>query len=452
MCRHSHDAAVARLAAALRSLPDGAPVRLAKPSSNLFRFGGRDSTAGLPTDGLDTVIELDAAARTAEVGGLITYERLVAATLPAKLMPAVVPQLKTITLGGAVAGLGIEATSFRHGLPHESVLEMDVLTGSGELVTVRPGDPLFDGFPNSYGTLGYAVRLVISLQPVSAVVEVRHLRFDDPAAGFAELDRIWSDGEHDGSPVDFLDGVAFGPEELYLSLGRFTDDPGPTSDYTGQSVYYRSLRRRQHDRLTVHDYLWRWDTDWFWCSAAFGVQNRFLRPLWPKDQRRSDVYRRLVSLDRRLGLTRRMAALRGRRSEAVIQDVEIPVSSAARFLTEFCESVPIRPVWLCPLRLSGDRQWPLYPLRTGERYVNFGFWATVPLAPGQSDDHHNRLVERLVADLGGHKSLYSTVHYSREEFWRKYGEQSYRDLKARYDADRRLPDLYEKVVGDRATR
>ena len=42
-------------------------------------------------------------------------------------MPLVVPQLKTITLGGAVTGLGIESTSFRHGLPHESVREMDVL-------------------------------------------------------------------------------------------------------------------------------------------------------------------------------------------------------------------------------------------------------------------------------------------------------------------------------------
>ena len=46
-------------------------------------------------------------------------------------MPLVVPQLKTITLGGAVTGLGIESTSFRHGLPHESVREMDVLTGDG---------------------------------------------------------------------------------------------------------------------------------------------------------------------------------------------------------------------------------------------------------------------------------------------------------------------------------
>ena len=32
----------------------------------------------------------------------------------------------------------------------------------------------------------------------------------------------------------------------------------------------------------MYDYLWRWDTDWFWCSGAFGVQNPTVRRLWPK--------------------------------------------------------------------------------------------------------------------------------------------------------------------------
>ena len=66
---------------------------------------------------------------------MCTYEHLVEVTLAHGRIPLVVPQLRTITLGGAVTGLGIESTSFRNGLPHESVLEMDVLTGSGDLVT-----------------------------------------------------------------------------------------------------------------------------------------------------------------------------------------------------------------------------------------------------------------------------------------------------------------------------
>jgi FAD/FMN-containing dehydrogenase len=52
------------------------------------------------------VLHVDPASRTAVVGGMTTYEDLADATLAHGLMPFVVPQLKTITLGGAVTGLG----------------------------------------------------------------------------------------------------------------------------------------------------------------------------------------------------------------------------------------------------------------------------------------------------------------------------------------------------------
>ncbi len=166
-----------------RPLPPGTPVRLGKQTSNLFRF---DATRAerLDTAGLAGVIRVDPDARTAEVQGMSTYEDFVDVTLAHGLMPLVVPQLKTITLGGAVAGLGIESRSFRHGL-HESVREVDILTGSGDVVTAKPDDEatadLFQGFPNSYGTLGYALRLVIDLQPVAPYVRLEHRRFADAA-------------------------------------------------------------------------------------------------------------------------------------------------------------------------------------------------------------------------------------------------------------------------------
>ena len=115
-------------------------MRLAKTTSNLFRPRRATQAPGLDVSGLDGVIAIDARAGTADVAGMTTYEHLVDATLPYGLIPLVVPQLRTITLGGAVSGLGIESTSFRSGLPHESVVEMDVFTGAGEVVTTRPGD------------------------------------------------------------------------------------------------------------------------------------------------------------------------------------------------------------------------------------------------------------------------------------------------------------------------
>jgi FAD/FMN-containing dehydrogenase len=439
----THAAAAADLVRRYRAVPAGTPVRLGKPSSNLFRFGG-PSAQRLDTSHLTGVIGVDEAARTAEVQGMTTYEDLVDATLPHGLMPTVVPQLKTITLGGAVTGLGIESTSFRYGLPHESVREMDVLTADGEVITASPDGPhadLYRGFANSYGTLGYALRLVIDLLPVRPYVRLEHRR-----VASADLTAVISEVCADES-VDFVDGTVFEPGEPYLTIGRLTDDPGPgTSDYTGQQIFYRSIRERTVDHLTIHDYLWRWDTDWFWCSRVFGVQHPAVRRLWPRRFRRSDVYRRLVALDRRTGLSGRVRRLaRLPQEEPVIQDVEIPVERLAEFLDAFHRDIGIAPVWLCPLRLRSDQPWPLYPMRPGELYVNVGFWSAVPETPGDPEAH-NRRIEELVAELGGHKSLYSTVHYSESEFWEHYNGPGYRALKQRYDPYDRLPDLYHKVA------
>src|ERR1700727_2962113 len=174
----AHVEGVERFLASYRSIPSTSAVRLAKPTSNLFRDRAKLSTPRLDVSGLTNVISVDSDARTADVAGMCTYEDLVAATRPYGLSPMVVPQLKTITLGGAVAGLGIEATSFRNGLPHESVLEAEILTGDGRVVVARPDNEhaeLFRTFPNSYGTLGYSLRLRIELERVKPYVWLRHI-------------------------------------------------------------------------------------------------------------------------------------------------------------------------------------------------------------------------------------------------------------------------------------
>ena len=462
-----HVAAAADLVRRFRELPPDVRVRLGKPSSNLFRFGAPPPT--LDASGLSGVIAVDPVARTADVAGMTTYEDLVDATLPHGLTPLVVPQLKTITLGGAVAGLGIESTSFRHGLPHESVREMEILTGSGDVVTATPDGEhadLYRGFPNSYGTLGYALRLVIDLQPVTPYVRLHHRRYPDAQACTDAIVELAGRGLQEshfhaatpresgfpatGAMVDFLDGTVFDPGEQYLTTGEFVEalPPGVTaSDYTGQQIFYRSQQRREVDHLTVRDYIWRWDTDWFWCSRALGVQHPVIRRLWPGRYRRSDVYRRIVALDRRHGFSDRLNTLRRRPvEEPVVQDVEIPARNLPAFLEGFHRDIGISPVWLCPLRLRSGRPWTLYPMRPGELYVNVGFWSSVPGRP-EEPDAHNRRIEQLVTDLDGHKSLYSTVHYGEDEFWKHYNGPAYRALKQRYDPRGRLPDLYSKVAG-----
>src|SRR5215472_13518212 len=383
LSEEQHRAAVTAIQRAYAAIPQGSPIRLAKSTSNLFRFRA-DAPAvdrGLDVSQFAHVISVDKDNKTAVVGGMTTYEDLVAATLKHGLMPLVVPQLKTITLGGAVSGLGIESTSLRNGMPHESVLSMDILTGDGRVVTATPDGEhadLYYGFPNSYGTVGYALSLTIELEPVKPYVHLRHFRFDNAAACMQAVTEVAQTGSYQGHRADFIDGTVFALDEMYLTIGAFSDVAPWRSDYTRERIYYQSIRGPKEDFLTISDYLWRWDTDWFWCSRPFGVQRPVIRRLWPRRYRRSDVYRKLVALDRRYKLSSRLDSRRGKpASEAVIQDVEIPLHESATFLKYFLEDVGMSPVWMCPLRLRGDQTWPLYPMRPGQVYVNFGFWGAV---------------------------------------------------------------------------
>src|ERR1700747_2846534 len=223
MTAGSHEVAVASVREAYAALPPGAPVRLAKRTSNLFRFrDAQGAAAGLDLSAFDHVLRVDPASRTARVGGMTTYEDLADATLRHQLMPLVVPQLKTITLGGAVTGLGIESTSFRNGLPHESVTEMQILTGDGRVVIATKDteySALFYGFPNSFGPLGYSLALTIELEPVKPYVHLRHFAFDDPKSCMAAIAEIAAAKSYQGHRADFLDGDAFSTDELYLTVG-----------------------------------------------------------------------------------------------------------------------------------------------------------------------------------------------------------------------------------------
>jgi FAD/FMN-containing dehydrogenase len=448
--RTRHQAAVDRLRTSYDAIDPTQTVRLAKTTSNLFRQRSAARGPGLDVAGLDGVISIDRAAGTADVQGMCTYEHLVEETLRHGLIPYVVPQLRTITLGGAVTGLGIESTSFRNGLPHESVVEMDVFTGSGEVVTATPDNEhadLFRTFPNSYGSLGYATRLRIRLEPVPAYVALRHVRFHEADKLAAAVAAVVETGEWDGVRVDGMDGVAFEPGEYYLTLATWTEETGgrTPSDYTGTEIYYRSIQERDADLLTMHDYLWRWDTDWFWCSGAFGAQDPRIRRFWPRRWRRSDVYMRLLGLDRRFGIADRLDRRAGRpQRERVIQDVEVPVERMGEFLDWFDREVGMRPVWLCPLVARED--WPSYPLEPGKVYVNVGFWGTVHVGPDAPRAPRNRAIEAEVHALGGHKSLYSDAYYDKDTFDRLYGGTNLAAVKRRYDPADRFISLYDKAV------
>ncbi len=424
----------AALAAAVnRAKSRGERIGLRKSTSNLFRRRSASGKRFIDVRSFDRVLRIDAPRMIADVEGMIPYEALVEETLKHGLLPAVVPQLKTITVGGAVSGLGIESSSFKFGLVHETVEEMDILLGDGRVATCscKENPDLFFGFPNSYGTLGYALRLRIRLIPAKPYVHLKHTRFGNARDYFARIAELCSQGG-----ADYLDGTIFSTQEMYLTEGEFVPDAPATSDYTYRNIYYRSIQRKSEDWLTTRDYIWRWDTDWFWCSKHFYVQNPAIRR-WAKWGLNSRTYQRMMRLSQRL-----LPDTGG--TESVIQDVDIPIQNAVEFFEFLFSEIGISPVWMCPFKTDPSRKWDLSPLQASQLYVNFGFWDVIPSS--HENGYFNRKIERKAMNLDGAKGLYSSAWYPEAEFWSIYDRPRYTELKQKYDPGGLFPDLYSKCV------
>lgn len=420
-------------------------VRLKKNISHIFHDRYRPPSTRLDVHAFNDILEVDTASETVDVEGMTPYVKLADATFAHGVLPAVIPQLKWITIGGACSGLGIEASSFRYGLAHETVQEIEVLLADGEIVVCTPTNAysdLFLGFANSFGTLGYALRIKAKTVKAKKFVEVSHYRYSDPAIFFRELDS-WC-GRSD---VDFVDGVVFAPGEYYLNLGRFIDEAPYRSDYTYMNIYYRSIRERERDYLSTLDYIWRWDTDWFWCSRMLYAQNPIVRRLLGRARLNSRFYKKAIDWPPGVQARHAWRSLIGSHVESVVQDVDVAIRDAAAFLEFFLREIGLVPVWICPFKAyNSQHRFVLFPTDPSTLFVNFGFWDSKFTATAFPEGHFVRLIEHKLKELGGIKSLYSDSYYTPDEFWALYNKPAYDKLKAKYDPNGRLSDLYRKCV------
>ena len=220
-----------------------------------------------------------------------------------------------------------------------------------------------------------------------------------------------------------------------------------TSDYTFENIYFRSIQSRDTDYLTTAAYLWRWDTDWFWCSKNFGAQNPTVRRLLGRERLNSRFYTKVMRFNSRWRLTHLFDRLSGQHRESVIQDVDIPIERAPEFLDFFQREIGILPVWICPIRSwNPAHRWTMYPMDSAQnlrelRLLGCRAHAAIPAArplqpPGGTESAGAGRDQ--VAVLG---QLFSAGRV----LGRLHGE-AYHALKQRYDPGGVFKDLYAKCV------
>jgi FAD/FMN-containing dehydrogenase len=423
-------------------------IELQKETSNLFRSRTPAKTK-IDVRQFNKVLYVDTLNMVAEIEGMTTYEDIVHETLKSLTLPAVVPELKSITIGGALAGVGVESSSFRYGLVHETILEYEILLGDGRVVTVTPDNEhkdLYYAFPNSYGTLGYALKVKVRLIEAKPFVKLTHIHFQHCDDYFHWLEQACAKHRSKYSNVSYIEGVIFNKNDLHITLGEFVSESPFVSDYKYMKVYYKSIKKKRVDYVSVSDYIWRWDTDWFWCSKNFFMQNFLMRLIFGKFMLKSTVFWKIRNFFNNNKLAGRIATLIQGKVETVIQDIQVPANEAENFLNFFQKQIGIKPIWICPIKpLHQDVQYSFYKMDPKLLYINFGFWDVVPYK--EREGYYNQKIEKKVEELHGLKSLYSDVYYSTQDFWNIYDKNLYLKLKKEYDPHHHLKDIYSKCKG-----
>jgi FAD/FMN-containing dehydrogenase len=433
-----HATDVAQIAAAVRERTSrGEAVHIHKGGVHHFvplpgdrRFTG----AAVDISMLNRILRIDPEARTCTAEPGVTFAELVKATLAHRLIPAVVPELEGITVGGAVAGCSVEAMSYVHGGFHDTCTEYEVVSGAGEILTLCQDDPLFHMIHGSYGTLAILTRLTFRLVPAAPFVKLEYRTLPTAEAFDAELRARCAARDY-----DFIDGIIHGPGELVLCLGKFVESapPGRVSDYRWLHIYYKSTRERSEDYLTTEDYCFRYDTECHWLT-------RTLPPLEWKPVRFA-VGKFVLGSTNLIKWSGILAPILGMKKRPdVVVDVFIPSRRFVDFLRWYEKDFAYYPLWIVPYRIPSPYPWIADSHAARFQDEMFIDCAVYGKTNGDPDVDWSQVLEEKTYELGGIKTLISRNHHTEEKFWQVYNRPNYQAAKQRLDPKGIFPGVYEK--------
>jgi cytokinin dehydrogenase len=132
---------------------------------------------------LDKILAIDEARMTATVQAGVIWRDLVAHAGTKGLMPPVLTNNLGVTIGGTLSVAGLGVASFLHGAQGDNVLELEVVTGTGEILTCSAEQhaELFDVVRSGLGQFGVITRATLRLRRLRPNVRMYFLLYDDLA-------------------------------------------------------------------------------------------------------------------------------------------------------------------------------------------------------------------------------------------------------------------------------
>ena len=405
---------------------------------------------------------------------LTTMEELVTWTLQHNLLPKVVAEFPGITVGGAIAGGGVESSSGKFGLFSDTVawiqVQPQVQLSAGEITTTKRGDELWGQLCCTFGAQGCVI-LAAGVECIalrSRRVRVTYYNFGTVKTA---CDALVSNATADAS-VDFVDGLQW-PRQYgwgdtscaVVMVGRILD-ANPTSSTTschshgwkrpvvGGSFYYEHVldlvqkyliavpsTHQPHgvpfatETMDIVDYLFRYDAGAFWMARPMTFEWKYFLLYFPFTLAMFVASHRwmrwitgwVFSSSRRLYRMLQFAPASAIASKLILQDLYVPAAQAPRLVNRIRDTLPLSvPLWLCPVQTNDNQPFsPSYynPDPSSGRVVliNCGVYGRVKDGHGA---FHTQHLEEVCVALGGRKMLYGHSYYSRATFGTVYGSSA----------------------------
>jgi cytokinin dehydrogenase len=142
-------------------------------------------------------LEEDSLAVTCQAG--ITWRELLAALAPHQLSPPVLTNNLDVTVGGTLSSAGLGVSTWRHGTQADHCLELEVVTGSGDVLRCSPAAhaDLFDAVRAGMGQFGVITEARLQLRRHRPRYRSFYLLYESLGALLGDLERLMEDERFD---------------------------------------------------------------------------------------------------------------------------------------------------------------------------------------------------------------------------------------------------------------
>lgn len=210
---------------------------------------GRSQVAGGVVVDLGDLSAVSVSGSRASVEAGASWRSVVAAALAEGLTPPVLTNFLDLSVGGTLSVGGVGGATHRYGFQTDTVLSLEVVTGSGEVVTCSPtvNPALFDAVRGGLGQFGIIVRAELALVPAPSCVRLYTLSYPSLAALAADQLRLLARGGLDHLQGSVLVGDT--SRQYVLEVGVFDGEASLDAPAQVEEVPY-SAYVHGFDRFT----------------------------------------------------------------------------------------------------------------------------------------------------------------------------------------------------------